>query len=65
MRFAATGSILFGVFFNIALDYLEHLSYSDSGLGRQINLAHLHVVASVVSSRPHPWRLLRNFSNRN
>ncbi len=38
MRFAATGTILFGVFFNIALGYLEHLSYSDSGLGRQINL---------------------------
>jgi len=34
MDFAATGSILFGVLFNIALGCLEHLSYSESGLGR-------------------------------
>ncbi len=64
MRFAATGTILFGVFFNIALGYLEHLSYSDSGLGRQINLSHVRVVASGVSSPSYAWHFLRKFSIR-
>ncbi len=49
MRFAATGSILFGVFFNIALGYLEHLSYSDCDLGRQINFRQVRLVPAVVS----------------
>ena len=59
MRFAETGSILFGVFFNIALSDLEHLSYSDSGLGRQINLCHVRIVASVAISRSYPGHVLR------
>ncbi len=63
MRFAATGTILFGVFFNIALGYLEHLSYSDSGLGRQINFPHLGDVP-VVTPRPYAWRIPRKISIR-
>ena len=64
MRFAATGPIIFGVLFNIALGHLEHLSYSDGGLGRQINLYHVHLVASVEYPRSHPWRNPRILSIR-
>lgn len=48
----------------LVLGYLENLSYSDSGSGRQINLLQVRVVAFVVSCRAYACRILRNISMR-